>query len=140
MLLKPSGGVPHVGGVVTHPGEPYYELLRAWIAAGVKLNLETPRVTKIEVHPQGPQIPLPGMKQQVIVMATYADGVVPRRDGRSLSGKQPDRLRRGRQARIGHRHAPRRSIAVGPLRRFLCRHDRRRDGGPQWFRLARSAG
>ena len=76
MLLKPSGGVPHVGGVLTHPGEPYYELLRAWIAAGVKLNLETPRVTKIEVFPQGPQIPLPGMKQQVIVMATYADGVM----------------------------------------------------------------
>jgi hypothetical protein len=76
MLLKPSGGVPHVGGVLTHPGEPYYELLRAWIAAGVKLNLDTPRVTKIDVYPQGPQIPLPGMKQQVIVMATYADGAV----------------------------------------------------------------
>ncbi len=76
MLLKPSGGVPHVGGVLTQPGEPYYELLRAWIAAGVKLNLETPRVTKIEVFPQGPQIPLPGMKQQVIVMATYADGAM----------------------------------------------------------------
>ena len=28
MLLKPSGGVPHVGGVLTQPGEPYYELLR----------------------------------------------------------------------------------------------------------------
>ncbi len=76
MLLKPSGGVPHMGGVMTHPGEPYYELLRAWIAAGVKLNLETPRVTKIDVLPQGPQIPLPGMKQQVIVTATYADGTV----------------------------------------------------------------
>ena len=44
--------------------------------AGVKLDLDTPRVTKIEVFPQGPQIPLPGMKQQVIVMATYADGAV----------------------------------------------------------------
>src|SRR6185312_16049583 len=49
---------------------------RAWIAAGVKLNLDTPRVAKIEVFPQGPQVPLPGMKQQVIVMATYADGAV----------------------------------------------------------------
>src|SRR5204863_2927646 len=39
MLLKPSGAAPHVGGVLTKPGEPYYELLRAWIAAGVKLDL-----------------------------------------------------------------------------------------------------
>jgi Protein of unknown function (DUF1549)/Protein of unknown function (DUF1553) len=76
MLLKPAGGVPHMGGVVTHRGEPYYELLRAWIADGVKLDLDTPRVTKIEVLPQSPQIPLPGMKQQVIVTATYADGTV----------------------------------------------------------------
>ena len=42
MLLKPSGGVPHVGGVLIKPGEPYYELLRAWIADGVKLDLDTP--------------------------------------------------------------------------------------------------
>ncbi len=76
MLLKPSGGVPHMGAVLTKQGEPYYEILRAWIAAGVKLDLDAPRVTKIEVTPQGPQIPLPGMKQQVIIMATYADGMV----------------------------------------------------------------
>ena len=76
MLLKPSGGVPHVGGVVTKRGEPYYEILRAWIASGVKLDLDKARVTKIEVSPQSPQIPLPGMRQQVIVIATYADGTV----------------------------------------------------------------
>ncbi|MBI2827171.1 MAG: DUF1553 domain-containing protein [Planctomycetia bacterium] len=74
MLLKPSGGVPHVGGAITHRGEPYYEILRAWIAAGVKLDLETPRVTKIEVFPKEALVPLAGMKQQVVVTATYADG------------------------------------------------------------------
>ena len=41
MLLKPAGGVPHVGGVLTQPGEPYYELLRPWIAEGVKLDLDS---------------------------------------------------------------------------------------------------
>jgi hypothetical protein len=76
MLLKPSGGVPHVGGVVAKRGEPYYEILRAWIASGVKLDLDQPRVTKIEVSPQNPQVPLAGMRQQVIVTATYADGTV----------------------------------------------------------------
>src|SRR5262249_10240661 len=74
MLLKPSGAVPHVGGVLTQPDEPYYELLRAWIAAGVKLDLDSPRVTKLEVLPKGPTIPLPGMKQQMAVYATYTDG------------------------------------------------------------------
>src|SRR5204862_104371 len=51
MLLKPAGGVPHVGGVLTQPGEPYYELIRAWISQGVKLDLETPRVARIEIQP-----------------------------------------------------------------------------------------
>src|SRR5262249_55476010 len=76
MLLKPSGSVPHVGGVLTKPGEPYYELLRAWIAAGVKLDLNSPRVTSLDIQPKGPVVPLPGMKQQMAVYATYADGQV----------------------------------------------------------------
>src|SRR5262249_35044373 len=49
MLLKPSGAVPHQGGVLFQPGEPYYELLRAWIADGVKLDLNSPRVTGIDI-------------------------------------------------------------------------------------------
>ncbi len=73
MLLKASGGAPHVGGVRTKVGEPYYQLVRAWIAEGVKLDLATPRVTKIEISPQGPMVPLPGMKQQMTVTATFAD-------------------------------------------------------------------
>ncbi len=74
MLLKPVGAVPHVGGVVTQPGEPYYELLRGWIAEGVKLDLKTPRVAKLEVYPASTVIPLIGMKQQITVTATFADG------------------------------------------------------------------
>jgi Protein of unknown function (DUF1553)/Protein of unknown function (DUF1549) len=76
MLLKPSGGVPHVGGVLYHPGDPPYELLRSWIAEGVKLDLNSPRVTKLEVLPKSPVIPLPKMKQQMAVYATYSDGKV----------------------------------------------------------------
>jgi len=76
MLLKPSGGVPHVGGVLMNPGEPYYELLRSWIANGVQLDLESPRVTSIELQPLDPEVSLPGMTQQMVVMATYGDGSV----------------------------------------------------------------
>jgi hypothetical protein len=74
MLLKPVGVVPHVGGVLTQPGEPYYEVLKSWIAQGVKLDLNTPRVAKIDIYPQSSVIPLLGMKQQMTVTATYTDG------------------------------------------------------------------
>ncbi|MBX7167506.1 MAG: DUF1553 domain-containing protein [Pirellulales bacterium] len=76
MLLKPAGGVPHVGGVKMHEGEPHYEILRAWIAQGVKLDQGAPRVARIELAPQNPMIALPGMSQQMRVLATYSDGRV----------------------------------------------------------------
>jgi hypothetical protein len=74
MLLKPAGEAPHVGGMLFKPGDPYYEIIKAWIAAGVKLDRGTTRVASIEVLPRGPVVPLPGMKQQMAVIATYADG------------------------------------------------------------------
>ena len=76
MLLKPSGGVPHVGGVLIQPGDHSYRLIRDWINDGVKLDLSSPRVTSIDILPKAPVVPLPGMKQQMTVMATYADGSV----------------------------------------------------------------
>jgi hypothetical protein len=74
MLLKPTGVVPHVGGVLLQPDEPRYQLVREWIAQGVKLDLNAPKVSKIEVTPALNVIPLPGMKQQLTVWATYKDG------------------------------------------------------------------
>ena len=76
MLLKTTAAVPHMGGQVIQPGEPYYELVRRWVADGVKLDLNTPRVTKIEVLPLNPVVQLIGAKQQLRVLATYADGRV----------------------------------------------------------------
>jgi len=76
MLLKATGSIPHVGGVRTDVGHPYYELVRDWISQGVKLDLKAPRVAKIDVLPLNPVVPLPGMKQQVTVLATYTDGQV----------------------------------------------------------------
>jgi hypothetical protein len=58
------------------PGQPYYELIRSWILGGVKVDLETPRVTGIEIFPKNPIVPLIGMTQQMRLLATYADGTV----------------------------------------------------------------
>jgi hypothetical protein len=74
MLLKPGGGVPHQGGVVIQVGDPYYRILHDWIADGVRLDLNTPRVTAIDIYPKSPMMALPGMEQQMAVMAHYRDG------------------------------------------------------------------
>ncbi|MDA1053642.1 MAG: DUF1549 domain-containing protein [Planctomycetota bacterium] len=74
MLLKSTGAVPHVGGQVVRPGEPYYQIIRNWIASGAKLKQDTPRVTAIEVFPKNPTIQSLNAKQQMRVVATYADG------------------------------------------------------------------
>ncbi len=74
MLLKPSGGVPHTGGVTMTPGDPYYRVIEQWIASGLSLDLKAPRVTGVELFPNNLTVPLPGMRQQFAVVATYADG------------------------------------------------------------------
>ncbi|TWT43517.1 WD domain, G-beta repeat [Thalassoglobus neptunius] len=76
MLLKASGAVPHVGGRLTVPGEPYYEVIRKWIAEGCQLDLDVPRVTGIELIPEQPVIPQIGGRQQIRVVATYSNGEV----------------------------------------------------------------
>lgn len=74
MLMKPAGGVPHQGGVLMRPGERRYELLRRWIAGGVKLDIDSPRVESIELLPHDPQLAMPEMQQQMVVIAHYTDG------------------------------------------------------------------
>jgi WD40 repeat protein/mono/diheme cytochrome c family protein len=74
MLLKTTAAVPHEGGRVIAPGDAYYQILRSWIARGAALNRATPRVTRIELFPQNPTIERLGSRQQMRVLATYADG------------------------------------------------------------------
>jgi WD40 repeat protein len=73
-LQKASAAVPHEGGQLTVPGEDAYEILRAWIADGGLLNRATPRVTGISVYPENPVVQHIGGRQQMRVLATYADG------------------------------------------------------------------
>ena len=76
MLLKATGAIPHVGGVRTTRDEPYYQMIRQWIAEGAKLDLDVPRVQSVEILPQNPVLPRAGMRQQMIVLATFQDGSV----------------------------------------------------------------
>ncbi len=74
MLLKATGAVPHEGGQRTAYDDKYYRILRAWIAGGAKLDLTSPRVTSIEVSPRDPVLQRVGSRQQMKIIATYADG------------------------------------------------------------------
>lgn len=75
MLLKPTGAVPHRGGVLFSTATPYYSLLKRWITEGAKTDADTvKRVSSLEVLPTVPNVTLPGMTQKMLVIAHYPDG------------------------------------------------------------------
>jgi WD40 repeat protein len=74
MLLKTTGAAPHEGGRLMQPGDPYYQILRSWVAQGGALDTAAARVVKIEVSPSNPVIERIGSRQQMRVVATFADG------------------------------------------------------------------
>ncbi len=74
-LLKPTARVPHEGGERLHEGSREYQLLASWIESGARYeNLSRP--SSIRVLPENATIAMPGMEQQVVVLATYPDGRV----------------------------------------------------------------
>lgn len=74
MLLKATGAVPHTGGQVIKQDSVQYAILRRWIQQGATLDLDSPRVARIEVQPINPIIQQIGGKQQMRVVAIYTDG------------------------------------------------------------------
>src|SRR3954470_15934194 len=75
MLLKPLAEVPHEGGMVIKPGSREYKLLHDWIAQGTKYEEPSKaRANKIEVLPTEINLSLPGMTQEILVLAHYPDG------------------------------------------------------------------
>jgi WD40 repeat protein/mono/diheme cytochrome c family protein len=74
MLRKPLGEIPHEGGVLMDAHDPYFAILRRWIADGSELNLDSPRVSKLEIFPNNPVVQDIGGKQQVRLLAHFADG------------------------------------------------------------------
>ncbi|MCP4943550.1 MAG: DUF1549 domain-containing protein [Planctomycetaceae bacterium] len=74
MLRKPLGLSPHQGGVLMEKGDPYHTVLQRWIADGSQLNLESSRVTRIEIFPTNPVVQRIDAEQQVRVIAHYEDG------------------------------------------------------------------
>ncbi len=74
VLAKPSGAIPHKGGVRFAVDSPEYRIVADWIAAGAEPPTDAdPRVESLEVLPGG-SIHRVGESQRIVVRARYGDG------------------------------------------------------------------
>jgi hypothetical protein len=74
LLRKPSGSMPHGGGIRIPKDTFEYETIRGWIAAGCPMgDPKAPHVTGIRVEPAERQLDTKG-QQQLRVIARWSDG------------------------------------------------------------------
>lgn len=76
LLLKPTGMIPHKGGIRFEPDSLEYRVLAEWIAAGAPPAHANDRViATLEVQPRMSR-QVPGANQQLIVRAHFNDGSI----------------------------------------------------------------
>ena len=76
ILTKPTGRLPHGGGLRFEEGSLEYRVIAQWIAAGaMPPTADDPRLERLEILPPAVLVE-PGAKQQFIVEAHFSDGRV----------------------------------------------------------------
>ena len=76
ILTKPTGLLPHKGGVRLEPGSLEYRVLAEWIASGVPgPKDDDPQIERLEVLPQYSRQTVKAT-QQLVVLAHFSDGHV----------------------------------------------------------------
>jgi len=76
ILTKPTGLLPHKGGVRLEPGSLEYRVLAEWIASGVPGPKDNdPQIVRLEVLPKYSR-QQPKATQQLVVLAHFSDGHV----------------------------------------------------------------
>ena len=74
LLTKPTGAVPHGGGLRLEVDSREYRVIAEWIAAGCpEPQDDDPRLERLELLPAGAVLK-PGDDQQLIVVAHFSDG------------------------------------------------------------------
>jgi len=74
LLQKPTGEVPHGGGVRLAAGSRDYHTIHRWIDAGTPRSVEgEPQLQRVEIFPTH-RLMKPAEQQQLIVTAFYSDG------------------------------------------------------------------
>jgi hypothetical protein len=75
ILLKPTGQVPHEGGLRFAAGSAEARMLVEWIASGAADDRDTaPILTRLSVAPADRILAAPARTQQLVVTAEFADG------------------------------------------------------------------
>jgi hypothetical protein len=75
IVRKPTGLLPHEGGLRFPLRSPEAETLLAWIAAGGRDDEATaPKLSRIRVFPAERIVAAPGLAQQLVVSAEFSDG------------------------------------------------------------------
>ena len=74
VLAKPSGVLPHKGGLRLDPKSPEYQVVAGWISSGASPPTDDdPDLLRVEVLPDA-AILAQGDQQQLVVRAFYSDG------------------------------------------------------------------
>lgn len=74
LLTKPTGAIPHKGGVRFHVDSIEYRVLAEWIAAGTPPpTADDPVLQRLEMLPAG-MVLAPGARQSLLVRAHFSDG------------------------------------------------------------------
>ncbi len=74
LLLKPTGALPHGGGVRLDVASREYRVVAEWIAQGMPAPQEDdPRIVRLEVLPQQMQL-TKGSREPLVVLAHFSDG------------------------------------------------------------------
>ena len=74
LYLKPTGQLPHAGGVRFEVGSDAAETILRWIKAGAHFLPDEPRLEKLEIEPKEVAFAAVGETQQVKVLAHFTDG------------------------------------------------------------------
>jgi hypothetical protein len=76
LLTKPTGEVPHGGGIRFKKDAPEYRMILRWLEAGTPVGdpEKDPRVVSISVEPGERVLRRKGSRQRLIVTAVYTDG------------------------------------------------------------------
>ncbi len=76
LYLKPTGQIPHTGGIRFEVGSDEAETILQWIEAGAHFSPDEPRLEKLEIEPKEVAFNAVGETQQVKVLAHFTDGSI----------------------------------------------------------------
>lgn len=76
LYLKPTGQVPHAGGVRFAANSDEAETILRWISAGATFSPDEPRLEKLEIEPSEIVFAAAGETKQLKVLARFTDGSI----------------------------------------------------------------